>query len=186
VAEVRVGTAPAWTRVTADGRDAVLLNVRQARDANTLELVHALRKSLADHAREWPPDVHIATLYDQSELVSGAASSVRDAILIGAVLAGIVLLVFLRDLRLTLIVAIVLPVVLAITALLLRVFGMSFNIMTLGGMAAAVGLVVDDAVVMIEHLVRRLHERGTAEATSLLGSTGEMVRPLLGFRSRRS
>lgn len=180
VAQVVGGAAPQWTRVTADGRDAVLINVRQARDANTLELVRALRQALSGHAAELPRDVRVATFYDQSELVSGAACSVRDAILIGAVLAGIVLLVFLRDLRLTLIVAVVLPLVLAITTLLLRAFGMSFNIMTLGGMAAAVGLVVDDAVVMIEHLVRRLHERGTVDASSVLASTGEMVRPLLG------
>ena len=185
VAEIRESTAPIWTRVTAGGRDAVLINIRQSRGANAPALVKAVRERLATLAGELPADVKIDTYYDQSELVLAAANSVFEAILIGAVLAGIVLLVFLRDLRMTLIIAIVLPAVLAITALMLNMFGMSFNIMTLGGMAAAVGLVVDDAVVMVEHLVRRLHERAADPATidahvSLLPAAGEMLRPLAG------
>ena len=185
VAEIRAGVAPNWTRVTAGGRDAVLINIRQSRGANAPALTQAVRDKLAEYAAELPTDIKIATYYDQSELVLAAASSVRDAILIGAVLAGIVLLIFLRDLRLTLIIAIVLPAVLAITSLLLSALGMSFNIMTLGGMAAAVGLVVDDAVVMVEHLVRRLHEaapQSTEEkpSPSLLSAAAEMARPLLG------
>ena len=185
IAEIRDGTAPSWTRVTAGGRDAVLLNIRQSRGANAPALTQAVRDKLAQFATELPADIKIDTYYDQSELVLAAAGSVRDAILIGAVLAGIVLLVFLRDLRLMLIIAIILPAVLAATALLLSVLGMSFNIMTLGGMAAAVGLVVDDSVVMVEHLVRRLHESapdsGAATAPrSLLPAAAEMLQPLLG------
>jgi CzcA family heavy metal efflux pump len=193
IARVQLSTAPQWTRVTANGHDAVLINIRQSRGANSVNLVQLVRDQLAAHRQELPRDVKIGTFYDQSELVSAAAASVRDAILIGAVLAGIVLLVFLRDWRLTLVVAIVLPVTLAITALLLSVFKMSFNIMTLGGMAAAVGLVVDDAVVIVEHLVRRLQERQAAQpgttnpaAVSIAGdgtllpAAQEMLKPLLG------
>lgn len=185
VAEIRSATAPIWTRVTADGHDAVLINIRQSRGANAPVLVQAVRDRLAEHAAELPADIKIGTYYDQSELVRAAAGSVRDAILIGAVLAGAVLLLFLRDLRLTSIIAIVLPAVLAVTTLLMSAFGMSFNIMTLGGMAAAVGLVVDDAVVMVEHLVRRLHS-GAGQSVpdgpraSLLPAAAEMARPLLG------
>ncbi len=173
IARVQLSTAPQWTRVTANGHDAVLINIRQSRGANSVNLVQMVRDQLAAHQREFPRDVKIGTFYDQSELVSAAAGSVRDAILIGAILAGIVLLVFLRDWRLTLVVAIVLPVTLAITALLLSVFKMSFNIMTLGGMAAAVGLVVDDAVVIVEHLVRRLQERQTLQVATETGTETE-------------
>ncbi|MGH8137777.1 MAG: efflux RND transporter permease subunit [Steroidobacteraceae bacterium] len=197
VAHVQLSTAPQWTRVTANGHDAVLINIRQSRGANSVNLVKMVREQLAAHAQEVPREIKVGTFYDQSELVSAAAGSVRDAILIGAILAGIVLLVFLRDLRLTMVVAIALPVTLSITTLLLAVFGMSFNIMTLGGMAAAVGLVVDDAVVIVEHLVRRLHERAGASqeapgaerqpgggtnagGTSLLAAAQEMLKPLLG------
>ncbi len=181
VAEVRTGTTPSYTRVTADGRDAVLVNIRQSRGANSPALVQAVREALAAHALKFPADIQIGSYYDQSELVTASARSVLDAILIGAVLAGVILLLFLRDLRLTLIIVVVLPVVLAITALLLTLLGMSFNIMTLGGMAAAVGLIVDDAVVMVEHLVRRLQERpANAPGSSLLPAAAEMLRPLLG------
>ena len=97
----------------------------------------------------------LANWYDQSELVAQSAASVRDAILIGVVLASLVLLLFLRNWRVTLIAVIVVPATLAGTALLLDLAGMSFNIMTLGGIAAAVGLVIDDVIVMVEHIVRR-------------------------------
>ncbi|HEY3786928.1 MAG TPA: efflux RND transporter permease subunit [Steroidobacteraceae bacterium] len=182
LASVRLSTAPQWTRVTANGHDAVLINIRQSRGANSVELVRRVREQMAGHAREVPSGIKIGTFYDQSELVSAAASSVRDAIIIGAVLAGCVLLLFLRDMRLTVVVAIVLPVTLCITALLLSSLGMSFNIMTLGGMAASVGLIVDDAVVIVEHLARRLHERAeeTIPGGSLLPAAREMFKPLLG------
>jgi CzcA family heavy metal efflux pump len=181
VADVRSATTPNWTRVTANGREAVLINIRQSRGANTLEMVKAVRGQIAAHAVELPADVKLDTYYDQTELVKSAAGSVRDAILSGALLAGLVLLLFLRDLRLTLVIALVLPVVIAITALLMRAFGMSFNIMTLGGIAAAVGLIVDDAIVMLEYLLRRLHQR-TDETLheSLLPAAQEMFKPLLG------
>ena len=180
VADVVEGTAPLHTRVTADGRDAVLINIRQARGANAPALSQAIDALLVAHRDELPADVRVATFYDQSELVTAAAHSVRDSILIGALLAALVLFLFLRDLRLTLVIAIVLPSVLAITSLLLRLFGMSFNIMTLGGMAAAVGLIVDDAVVIVEHMVRRRDERLLPSKHSLLPAAGEMLRPLLG------
>ena len=179
LADVVPGPAPLHTRVTADGQDAVLVNIRQTRGANAPALSATVTALLATHKAEWPADVRISTYYDQSELVSAAAASVRDAILIGAALAGIVLFVFLRDLKLTLVIAIVLPVVLAVTTVLLSVFGLTFNIMTLGGMAAAVGLIVDDTVVMVEHMVRRRTEGATGPG-SLLGAAGEMLKPLLG------
>ena len=105
-----------------------------------------------------------------------AASSVRDSILIGTLLAGLVLFIFLRSLRFVLIVAVLLPAVLASAALLLTVLGLSLNIMTLGGMAAAVGLVVDDIVVMLEHITRRLGDK----SATVLDAAAEMARPLLG------
>lgn len=183
VATVRLSTAPQWTRVTANGHDAVLVNIRQSRGANSVALVRMVREQLSAHLGAIPAGVKIGTFYDQSELVSAAASSVRDAIVIGAALAGCVLMLFLRDIRLTVVVAVVLPVTLSITALLLSSLNMSFNIMTLGGMAAAVGLVVDDAVVIVEHLARRLHERDPAASAiggSLLPAAREMSKPLLG------
>jgi multidrug efflux pump subunit AcrB len=181
VASIRRATAPAWTKVTSNGTRAVLVNVRQTPTADAVALVKAVDARIKSAAL--PADVKISFFYDQSELVTGAANAVRDAILLGAVLAGIVLFVFLRSWRLMVITASMLPAVLAATCLILYVLGMSFNMMTLGGMAAAVGLVVDDAVVMLEHLMRRLQEsEHDVEGTrpSMLAAAREMARPLFG------
>ncbi|MDB5700899.1 MAG: efflux transporter permease subunit [Sphingomonadales bacterium] len=183
VATIRRAAAPAWTKVTSNGTRAVLVNVRQTPTADAVALVKAVNQRIASAAL--PADVKISIFYDQSELVTGAANAVRDAILLGAALAGVVLFVFLRSWRLMVITASMLPAVLAAACLVLYVFGMSFNMMTLGGMAAAVGLVVDDAVVMLEHLMRRLQEYKrdappTEAPPSLLPAAREMARPLFG------
>ncbi len=181
VATIRMVSAPAWTRVTAQGRDAVLINIRQAPDADSVAMVKSIRSRLAAFAGRIPADVSIATYYDQSELIMGAAASVRDAILVGALLAGGVLFAFLRSPRLMLITALTLPAVLAAACLLLWLLHMSFNMMTLGGLAAAVGLVVDDVVVMLEHIMRRLQESyEPVEGRGVLHAASEMGRPLIG------
>lgn len=176
VAEVRLATAQEWTRVTADGKTAVLVNIRQAPDANSVALTDAVKNVLAREAPRFPPGIVITSYYDQSDLVKSAASSVRDSILIGTVLAGFVLFLFLRSYRLVLVVAILLPAVLTSTALLLTALGLSLNIMTLGGMAAAVGLIVDDIVVMLEHITRKRSDR----TAGVLDAASEMTRPLIG------
>lgn len=178
--QVRLGQAPEWTRVTANGGDAVLIDIRQQRGANTVALVRAVRARLAQLRAQIPPDIRVGTYYDQSELIVASAASVRDAILIGALFAALILFGFLRSARVTLITALALPIVIAITVLLLHAFGMSFNIMTLGGMAAAVGLIVDDAVVMIEHIMRRAGSQRAAGDATVLGAAQEMLRPLTG------
>ena len=182
VGEVRLGVTPQWTRVNADGKDAVLVNIKQQRGASTVAIVADVRQRLKTLESTLPADVTITPYYDQSELIVAAAGSVRDAILIGAALAGVILLLFLRNWRITLIVSLVLPTVLLATCALLYAMGQSFNIMTLGGMAAAVGLVVDDAVVMVEHVARRLveHKRDDDKAPPILSYAKQMLRPLAG------
>ena len=180
VAEVTRGVVPQWTTVTANGGDAVLVNVYQQPGANTVAIVKGVRARLAKVAI--PADIEIKPYYDQSELVVASEQSVRDALLIGAAFAALVLFLFLWNWRITLVIAVMMPLVLAATVLLLNIFGMSFNIMTLGGMAAAVGLVVDDGVVMLEHITRKLQEGADEEEPRqlVLAATVEMARPLLG------
>ena len=179
VSAIRRAPAPAWTRVTSDGTQAVLVNIRQTPTADAVKLVKEVDARLS--AAHLPASVKVSNFYDQSELVVGAADAVRDAILLGALLAGVVLFVFLRSWRLMVITATLLPATLAATCLALAATHMSFNMMTLGGMAAAVGLVVDDAVVMLEHLMRRLQEaEGDAARPSMLDAAREMARPLFG------
>lgn len=183
VAQVREGEVPQWFRVTANGRDAVLVNVMQQPGANTVSLVREIHRRIDAFRGQIPTDVRIKPYYDQSELVLASALSVRDSIFIGAILAAVILLLFLRSLRVTVIIAIVLPSVLAATVLLLYALHMTFNIMTLGGMAAAVGLIVDDGVVMLEFIMRRMSEgqRGEeAQEGPILSAAIEMTRPLSG------
>lgn len=181
IASVTRATVPEWTSVTANGRDAVLVNIYQRPGANTVAIARGVQRHLKYFAAHIPKDVHVATYYDQSALVLASAKSVRDAIAVGAVLAAVVLFLFLWNWRITLIIAIALPAVLAITVLMLKLLNLRFDMMTLGGMAAAVGLVVDDGVVMLEHIARRVAEAHGEHVHEAVGRGAmEMSQPLLG------
>lgn len=180
VARVSDGAVPQWVKVNADGRPAVLLGIYQQPGSNSVRIARDVQAKLAAYRPQLPPGVKLANWYDQSALVVDSAASVRDAILIGTALAVLVLFAFLRNLKITLIAAIVVPTVLAATVVLLYAFGMSFNIMTLGGMAAAVGLIIDDAIVMIEHIVRRLRGAPTEHPGRVMAAALEFTRPLAG------
>ena len=179
VASVREASVPRWQTETANGKPAVLINVYQQLGGNTVAISHDIAATLAAFRDRLPKDVHISQWYDQSGLITSSAASVRDAILLGVLFATLVLYAFLRNWKLTLIAVLVVPAVLAATTLLLQALGMSFNIMTLGGMAAAVGLIIDDVIVMLEHLVRRAAQRGHGTAT-LLAAAREFTQPLAG------
>ncbi|MHB8174777.1 MAG: efflux RND transporter permease subunit, partial [Nitrospirota bacterium] len=180
IATVSRGNVPQWTRVTADGHDAVLLNVYQQPGGNTVQIARELKAKLADFKSQIPAGIKIANWYDQSQLIISSAANVRDAILIGIVLAAIILFIFLRNIKITLIAIITVPGVLAATVLLLYVLRQSFNIMTLGGMAAAVGLIIDDTIVMLEHIIRRLRGNLGDHHKKVVRAAGEFTRPLMG------
>ncbi len=180
IARVYETEAPNYGIVTADGKPAIILQVKQQQDGNTVQIVNDIKSTLASYAPKLPRDFHISNWYDQSELILGSANSVFEAVLIGVALAGLVLLAFLRNIKITVITLIVVPAVLASTVLLLSVLGMSFNIMTLGGMAAAIGLIIDDAIVMIEQIERRLHSRGEKGRQEIRAATWEFLKPLAG------
>ncbi len=180
VATVSQATVPQWTRVTADGHDAVIFQIYQQPGGNTVQIDRELKAKLSEFRKHLPEGVKIANWYDQSELVLSSAAGVRDAIIIGVFLAAIILLLFLRNLKITLIAIIAVPSVLAATVLLLYALQMSFNIMTLGGMAAAVGLIIDDTIVMVEHIMRRLRGRTRDHHLQVIRAAREFTRPLTG------
>jgi CzcA family heavy metal efflux pump len=181
VATIEHSSEPQWIRVTADGHDAVLFQVYQQPSGNTVEIARGIKAKLREINKQIPDGMKIADWYDQSDLITASEHSTRDAVLIGIVLAAIVLLVFLRDWKVTLIAALAVPAVLATTILLLYGLKMSFNIMTLGGMAAAVGLIIDDAIVMVEHIVRRVRGAGGDDLRSqVLRAASEFTNPLAG------
>ncbi len=180
VATVSRESAPNWWRVSADGAEAVIFQIFQQPGANTVQISNELKSKLAELSKQLPPDVRVSNWYDQSDLILSSAASVRDAILLGILLSAFILLLFLRSARITLIAIVSVPSVLAVTILLLYVFGMSFNIMTLGGMAAAVGLIIDDTIVMVEHMIRRMRENGGDPHRRRMLGVREFTKPLTG------
>lgn len=182
VAEVRDGVEPVWVHVSEDGKPAVLFNVYEQPDGNAVQIASQVRSKLV--AFPLPPGVRLVNWYDQSQLIVQSAGSIRDAILIGLLLAGVVLILFLRSWRMTSIAVLVVPATLASTILVLSLLGMSFNLMTLGGIAAAVGLVIDDVIVMVEHIARRAGAPTADPASTgrarVIAAAGEFIQPLTG------
>ena len=180
VAQVKAAPEPQWIRVTADGRDAVLVNVYQQPGGNTVQIARDVQAIFQKARGQGPGDMQVKAWYDQSDLILGSAGALRNAIIIGVVLAALVLLAFLRDWKVTLAAVVAVPAVLAATTVILKFAGQSFNIMTLGGMAAAIGLIIDDAIVMIEHIERRIADAGQASRATVDQAVGEFLRPLFG------
>ena len=156
VATVQVGTEDHVRIIAGDGKPAALINVTRQVGGNTLALADSVARIMETVTPSLPPGVHLKPVYDQAELVREAVRSVRDAMLIGATLAVIVLLAFLRHGRITAISAASIPLTLAITVFIMSMVGQTFNLMTLGAMAIAIGLVIDDAVVITENIARHL------------------------------
>jgi multidrug efflux pump subunit AcrB len=181
IATVTNGVVPRYFEVAEDGKPAVTFQVYQQPGSNAVAVDAGVKRALAGFADQMPPGITLHKWYDQSELVLAAAGSVRDAILIGIVLAALVLVYFLRSVRVTLVAFLVVPAALAGAILILSLMGLSFNIMTLGGLAASVGLVIDDVIVMIEHIARRAGGDGAHQgAKAVLPAGAEFLRPLGG------
>ena len=156
VASVSLGTEDHVQVIAGDGRPAALLNITRQVGGNTLQLADSVAKAMAALAPSLPPGVHFKVVYDQAELVRDAVRSVRDAMLIGALLAVVILLAFLRHGRITAVSATSIPLTLIITVSVMHLLNQTFNLMTLGAMAIAIGLVIDDAVVITENIARHL------------------------------
>jgi multidrug efflux pump subunit AcrB len=142
----------------SNGQDAVVLTVFRRLGGNTLTVSHELDKALADAAKNAPPGVKIIPVYDEALLVQTAIDNVRDAIVIGGILSVVILLMFLKSVRATLIAALSIPLSLMISFVFLHLTGDTLNLMSLGGLAVAIGLIIDDTVVVIENIARHIAE----------------------------
>ncbi len=179
VADVVPATQPHYTVVTANGKPAVLLTLTRQPSSNTVGVADGVAAEVEALRAKLPPGVKLTPFYDQSQIVRESIRSVRDAIVIGLVLACVVLFLFLHDWRSSLIAGLVIPVTVAVTVLVMWVIGESFNLMTLGGLAAAIGLVIDDAIVVVENIV--LHrDSGEGPVEAIRKALHEISRPLIG------
>jgi multidrug efflux pump subunit AcrB len=179
VGSVSASTAPNYTVVTANGKPAVLLSINRQPDSNTVQVADEVHQEIDSLSSIIPAGVQLTVFYDQSNIVKASIGSVRDAIIIGLFLTGLIIWLFLRDLGTALLAGVVVPVTICVTFVALKMLGQSFNMMTLGGLAAAGGLVIDDAIVVVENIV--LHRdggEGPLEATHR--ALKELTIPLIG------
>jgi len=176
---VHQAVKPVYTIVTGNGKPAVLLNINRQPDSNTVQVADEVHNEIAQIEKSLPPGIHISSFYDQSTIVEESIKSVRDAILVGLILASIILVVFLRDWGTSIVAGLVIPVTILVTFVALKVLHQSFNLMTLGGLAAAVGLVIDDAIVVVENVV--LHrDAGQSRVEAIHSALNEITVPLVG------
>ncbi|MEJ2010461.1 MAG: efflux RND transporter permease subunit, partial [Acidobacteriota bacterium] len=179
VANVSSGIEPNYTIVTANERPAVLININRQRASNTMRVATEVKAEMQKVEKTLPPGVKVSNFYDQSWIVGESIKSVRDAILIGIILASAVLVLFLQDWGSSFIAGMVIPISILMTFIALKVLGESFNLMSLGGLAAAVGLIIDDAIVVVENTVLR-REAGENRFEAVAHSLKELTTPLIG------
>lgn len=184
--ELQEAVADSSVIVTGDGQDGVVVSVFLRDGGKVTELSHDVREVIAESKKRVPTAGSIAVVYDQALLVEESIAGVRDAIALGSVLAVIVLLLFLENWRSTLIAGIAIPVSVLLTLALFPVVGESLNLMSLGGLAVAIGLIIDDAIVVVENVARCLAEINYAHATrrecftAIARGTQEVVAAIIG------
>ena len=179
VAEVREGTLDRTTLISGSGQPAAVVNVSRQIGGNIIQIARDVEHTLRAQAQALPPALHIERIYDLAAFVRESVRSVRDAIIIGSILAVLVLLVFLRDWRATAVAALALPLTILGTFGILELAGGTVNLMSMGGLAIAIGLVIDDAIVVVENIHRHL----AAGATPLIAAqrgTDELVGAVVG------
>ena len=178
-ATVKPGNEPVYTVVTAAGDNAVLLNIRSQPDGSTLDIADQVKEELKALRHDLPPGMKLEFFYDQSLLVRASVESVWEAVIFGLVLSIAILFLFLKNWGTTLVAATVIPVTVLITLIAMKLLGMSFNLMTMGGIAAAIGLVIDDAIVVIEAIYAKM-AAGHPRLEAIRDASNEIFLPLVG------
>ncbi|HEV2453232.1 MAG TPA: efflux RND transporter permease subunit, partial [Verrucomicrobiae bacterium] len=181
VARVERGPEPAFMSITAQGRQAILFNIESQPNASILDIAAELKKQMASLRAELPPDIRLEFFYDQSQFVRDSVGSVWDAIIFGLVLSVFILFFFLKNWGSVWTAIVTIPISVLITIVILKTLGMSFDMMTLGGIAASIGLIIDNAIVVVEAMCHRIgagrprlegiHEAMGEILTALIGST---------------
>ena len=179
VAHVERGPQPVFQAVTAQGRDAVLLNIQSQADGSTLDIANALKIQLQKLRQELPPDMHLGFFYDQSLFVRDSVGSVWDAIVFGLILSVLILYFFLKNWGSVWTAIVTIPITVLMTLIAMKLVGMSFNMMTLGGIAASIGLLIDNAIIVVEAMCVKI-AAGRPRLAGIQEAIGEILTPLIG------
>lgn len=179
VATVKRAPAPAYVDMTAQGRQAVLFNIESQPDASVLQIAAQLKKDLQQLRRQLPPDMQTAFFYDQSQFVRDSVASVWDAIVFGLILSIFILYFFLKNWGGVWTAIVTIPMCVLITIVVMKLTHMSFNMMTLGGIAASIGLIIDDAIVVVEAMCHRI-AAGRPRLQGIHEAMGEILTALVG------
>jgi len=165
-------------------KPAVLVNIIKQPGTNAVSIAHEAEKRMQQIAAELPPGIEVHKWYDLSEFIQKSIYSVSNSIFLGALFTTIILLLFLRRLRITLVTAAIIPIALLITVILIKLAGMNLSLMSLGGLAASIGILVDNAIVVIENIERYM-EKGISKIDSVLKATSDILTPGFSHRTCR-
>jgi CzcA family heavy metal efflux pump len=167
IASVEVKEGIEFIRINANGKDGLLIAVVKQPNSNLVDLSRAMEAKIEELKKIVPKDVHIKPYYLQADFVNDSVKSVTDSLWVGLALAIIVAIIFLRSVKASATILITIPVTIFLTLIILYAIGYNFNIMTLGAIAAAIGLIIDDAIVVVEQ-IHRTHEEHPDEPTPTL------------------
>jgi CzcA family heavy metal efflux pump len=179
VAEVKSAVKEEYLLTTSNWHPAVLFNILKHPDANVVEVSNLVDKRLVEIENILPPDVKISKWYDLSKFVKRSIKGVAENILIGILIISVIVFLFLGKVRTSLPIVLIMPLTVITTFLLIKLFGLSLNIMTLGGLTAAIGILVANAIVVVENIVRHRDE-GASKEDAVISGTKEIIPPLIG------
>ena len=179
VATVTPAVKETFIACESDKHPAVLITIIKQPGTNAVSIMQEVEKRLKRLTPVLPPGVTVRKWYDMTDFIKRSIISVRDAMFLGALLTMFILLIFLHRIRITLVAAFIIPIALLITFILIKLFGMNLNLMSLGGLAASIGILVDNAIVVVENVERYL-EMGKSRYQAVVEATGEIIVPLLG------
>ncbi|NOZ62224.1 MAG: efflux RND transporter permease subunit [Calditrichaeota bacterium] len=179
IASVEPALKETFLACESDLKPAVLITVIKQPGTNAVAIMKQVEKRWQELKRVLPTSVEVKKWYDMTDFIRRSMGSVRDAIFLGAFLTMLVLLLFLRRIRITLVTAVIIPVALLITFIFIKLSGANLNLMSLGGLAAAIGILVDNAIVVVENIERHL-EQGFSRNDAVIQATSEIIPPLLG------
>ncbi len=167
LASVEVKEQVEYTKINANGNNAVLINIFRQPNANLIKVSDDMQKKVKELNKILPSNVSLKSFYIQAYFVNSSVKSVVDSLWVGLLLAIIVAIIFLRSVKASATILITIPITLGLTLFVLYVIGYTFNIMTIGAIAASIGLIIDDAIVVVEQ-IHRTHEEHPSEPTSAL------------------